>query len=172
MKQKHKKNTTAILLSSMATYGILKIQNKIDPYTRTLIGSVAGVGIAAFIDKSAGIGVHIGSGLQLTELYTGGKLAKNQYTGNVYVLTEKSGVVELYPNQTPSYPIDGLTIKGLNGVYKVSNGVYARVDSNGQIYTTGIGSVVNAVRKAGYMNKDWVLNQPDARWMELFNLSI
>jgi hypothetical protein len=83
-------------------------------------------------------------------------------------------VTILEPGQTPNNSIDGLTFKGLNGVFKVSDGVYVNVNSNNFIkYTPGLGRFINQkIRSGGYKTKVWVDQQTDIRWKELYDKSI
>jgi hypothetical protein len=93
---------------------------------------------------------------------------------NFYILDENQGVTILEPGQTPSISIDGLTFKGLNGVFKLSDGIFANINSNNSIkYTTGLGRFINQnIRSGGYKTKDWVDQQTDIRWKELYDKSI
>jgi hypothetical protein len=179
MKTKTNKTTDAFLLSSIFTTAILKLPtNKIDPYSRATTGLIAAAAAILFLpDKNktmayVGLGIFAGSGLQLSEILNGGKLTFNKSPGPVFVLSENLGVIQLAPNQVPNYNIDGIAIPGTGKVFKVCNGVYAGVNANSSIYTYGVGTIVNGIRKAGYMNKAWVQQQSDTRWKELYNASI
>ena len=173
------KNAKGLMLGAGATYGLFKLPKKvIDPYTRTTLGVSIGIGIAAMQYRNpyllyAAIGVIVGSALILPEVYEGGKLAFNDYGQTVYVLHETDGVKELQPNEVPDYAIDGLTIKGLNGVFKVSDGVYCKVSKDGTISTTfGIGALVNRYHGAGFKTGDWAKGIGDNRWVDLYNKSV
>ena len=127
-------------LGTLGTYGLLKLpMNKIDPYTRSLIGGIVGFGAVLYgvVNKNrlsiwSGIGVMLGSVATLTELTEGAKIASNEYSQPVYALHETEGVVEIPPYQLPDYRIDGLTIKGMNGVFKAHNGVYLKILADGR----------------------------------------
>jgi hypothetical protein len=178
MKTKTNKNTNAFLISSIASYAILKIaNNKIAPYTRTVCG--VGIGVTSLLfsgyDKSIAYissGIIAGSGLQVIDAAQDGKLTYNKSPGPIFILSEHLGVMQLIPNQVPNYAIDGIAVPGTGKVFKVSNGVYAGINANGSIYTYGVGSIVNIIAKAGYMPKAWVQQQTDQRWQELYNSSL
>lgn len=171
------KNKVSIIGASViGSYGLLKItQSKIDPYTRFSIGLLSG-SVMVFspnpIVRFIGIGVGISSFLQLIDVRKGGKLSFNNSGKSVYVLHESEGVKELSPYEIPDYNIDGLTVKGLNGVFKLSDGVYGGVNFNNEINAFGVGSVVNKMRNAGFKSKVWVDAQTDSRWSNLYNLSV
>jgi hypothetical protein len=76
--------------------------------------------------------------------------------------------------KVPSGNIDGFSFKGLNGVFKLSDGVYAKINTNNSIqYTPGLGRFINqSLRSGGYKSKQWVDRQTDLRWKELYNKSI
>jgi hypothetical protein len=83
-------------------------------------------------------------------------------------------VTILEPGQTPSNSIDGLTFNGLNGVFKVSDGVYVELGNDNNIdYSFGFGKLINQnLRSGGYKSKQWVDQQTDLRWKELYRKSI
>jgi hypothetical protein len=181
------KNKVSIIgASAIGSYGLLKLpQSKVDPYTRSVIGGVAGGTIFLTgviyqnpLIKWFGIGVMVGSALTLEEVarIKGGKLVSNKFDGSVFVLYESEGVKELQPFEKPNFSIDGLTVKGLNGVFKVRDGVYTKIDSSGKIYETiGIGKVVNQLSDAGFKDKSWcdkIASQGDSRWLNLFERSV
>ena len=176
-----KKQINTLAISTIGSYGLLKSQqSKIDPYTRGTIGIAIGLGMIFLSDKNqlllfSGIGAVIGSAIQFTDVQLGGKLAYNAYNKPVFVLQEHCGVVELKPNEVPEYPIDGLTIKVLNGVFKVSGGIYAKVLVDGTITETfGIGALLNKARW-GIMSKEWTYKQTlkgDSRWATLYEKSV
>lgn len=172
----NKKSIT--LISTGSSYSLLKtIDNKFDPYTRSAIGALSGFAMALSTNNTVryiGVGTMIAGALQLIDLPKGGRLVKNLSLFTVYILDEKYGITKLEPGEIPSNTIDGFTLKGLNGVFKVSNGVYVQINPNGSIsYTPGLGKIVNqSFRDGGLKSKDWVANQQDKRWQELFNNSI
>ncbi|PCH67159.1 MAG: hypothetical protein COC01_06425 [Bacteroidetes bacterium] len=152
----------------------------IDPYSRSLpliIGGTALVIYGAYTDNKsvvymgtalAGLGV-----IQLPELAKGARIVKNDYNKPTYVLHETKGVMEVSPFEIPDFRIDGLTIHGINKVFKVRNGVYVKIDENGNIEeTVGLGNIFNKLTGAGFKNEDWVIKQEDRRWEELYKKSI
>jgi hypothetical protein len=92
----------------------------------------------------------------------------------VYIIGENGGVSVLEYGKVPPGNIDGFSFKGLNGVFKLSDGVYAKINTNNSIqYTPGLGRFINqSVRRGGYKSKQWVDQQTDLRWKELYSKSI
>lgn len=165
-------------ISKKSSDTALKIFNaKIDPYTRAYIGMIFGFAWALSLNiaiRYFSIGIMIVSILQLNDIRKGGRLIKNLSAIPVYILDAKNGITKLEPGEIPSSTIDGFTLKGLNGVFKVSDGVYVKINPKGSIsYTPGLGKIINqSIRSGGLKSKDWVANQQDKRWQELFNNSI
>ena len=116
----------------------------------------------------------IAGALQLTHIAKGGRLIKNQCNLPVYIIGENGGVSVLEYGKVPPGNIDGFSFKGLNGVFKLSDGVYVKINRNNSIeYTPGLGRFINqSVRSGGYKSKLWVDQQTDLRWKELYNKSI
>ena len=116
----------------------------------------------------------IAGALQLIDVAKGGRLIKNQCNLPVFIIGEKSGLSVLEYGQVPSGNIDGFSYKGLNGVFKLSDGIYAKINSNNSIqYTPGLGRIINQnLRSGGYKTKEWVNQQSDLRWKELYDRSI
>lgn len=174
--EKKKNKITLLSASAIGSYGLLKLpQSKIDPYTRFTFGVAIGSAMAFSqnpIVRYAGIGVVIAGALQVVDVLKGGKLSSNEARSQVYVLHEIKGIIELKPNEVPDYNIDGFTYKGLNGVFKLSDGVYAGVNFNNEINVFGVGSLVNKLRNAGLKSKEWADTQTDKRWSNLYNLSV
>lgn len=174
MAKKHKR--TSITLSTIAGYSLLKLsQSKIDPYTRATIGITVGAGLFLSqnpIIRYMGIGVSIAGALQVSDVLKGGRLISNEAISHVYVLHETKGIIKLKPNENPDYNIDGFTYKGLNGVFKLSDGIYAKIISNNAIKVLGVGGLVNKITGAGFKTKRWALMQPDKRWHELYMCSV
>lgn len=114
------------------TYASLKSHYpKVDPYTRTLIGCLLSSALMLSensLHRFLGLAAGIASILQILETFRGGRLVENNFKQKIYVLDEKFGVSELLPGQIPSNNIDGLTFKGMNGIFKVSAGVYIRAN--------------------------------------------
>ena len=177
-KKKMKKNQLTITTSSIVSYaGIKTIENKIDPFTRMSLGLLAAVGLSLSENQTTrniGLGLGIASLLQLLDIKKGGKITRNDSNIQFYVLDENQGVTILEPGQTPSVSIDGLTFKGLNGVFKVSDGVYVELGKDSSInYSIGFGKLINQnLRDGGYKSKQWVDQQTDLRWKELYRKSI
>jgi len=171
-----KSQITTMAASCIGSYGLLKTtQSKIDPYTRATIGITIGVGLFLSpnpIVRFLGIGIVIGGALQITDVFKGGKLTSNEARSQVYVLHESKGIINLKDGEVPDYNIDGFAFKGMNGVYKLSDGVYAGINFNNDVNTFGVGALVNKLRNAGLKSKDWVNAQKDKRWSNLYNLSI
>jgi hypothetical protein len=171
-----KSKITSISASVIWGYGLLKItQSKIDPYTRATIGIA--VGTVMFMSQNpivryAGVGVAIAGVLQITDVFKRGRLSYNEAKSQVYVLHETKGIVELKDNEVPNYNIDGFTFKGMNGIFKLTDGVYARINFNNEINVFGVGSIVNKLRNAGLKSKDWIDAQTDKRWSNLYNMSV
>jgi hypothetical protein len=165
------------ILSGIASFGLIKFsQSKVDPYTRAIIGIAVGVGMQTnkreFV-QDLGLGAIFGSALQFTDIKKGGKISINNFNSVIFILSEKEGISELQPFQIPDFFIDGLTMKGIKGVFKVSNGVYAKINSKGVISeTVGFGKLVNKLHDAGLKNKEWVQSQSDTRWLNLYEKSI
>lgn len=173
-----KKNQLTIPTSSVVSYaGIKTLGNKIDPFTRMSFGLLATVGLSMSENQTTrdiGLGLGIASLLQLLDIKKGGKITRNDSNIQFYILDENQGVTILEPGQTPSNSIDGLTFKGLNGVFKVSDGVYVELGKDNSInYSFGFGKLINQnLRRGGYMSKQWVDQQKDLRWKELYSKSI
>lgn len=171
-----KSKITSVSASVIGGYGLLKItQSKIDPYTRATIGIA--VGTVMFVSQNpivryAGVGVAIAGVLQITDVFKGGRLSSNEAKSQVYVLHETKGIVELKDNEVPNYNIDGFTFKGMNGIFKLTDGVYAGINFNNEINVFGVGSIVNKLRNAGLKSKDWIDAQTDKRWSNLYNMSM
>jgi hypothetical protein len=175
------KNKTITAISAGTSYSMLKLtESSLDPYTRFTAGLAVGSAIvlkrgdenpaALFL----GIGILIGSALQLIDVVKGGRLIRNKCNFPVYIIGENGGLSALEYGQVPSGNIDGFTFKGLNGVFKLSDGIYAKINSNDSIqYTPGLGRFINQnVRNGGYKTKHWVVQQTDLRWKELYDKSI
>ena len=177
-KKKMKKNQLTITTSSIVSYaGIKTIENRIDPFTRMSLGLLATVGLSLSENQTTrniGLGLGIASLLQLLDIKKGGKITRNDSNIQFYVLDENQGVTILEPGQTPSNSIDGLTFKGLNGVFKLSDGVYVELGNDNSInYSFGFGKLINQnLRSGGYKSKQWVDQQTDLRWKELYRNSI
>ena len=175
------KNKAITAISAGTSYSMLKLtESSLDPYTRFAFGLAVGSGIVFKrgdenpLALSLGIGIIIGSALQLIDVAKGGRLTKNQCNLQVYIIGENSGLSVLEYGQVPSGNIDGFSFKGLNGVFKLSYGVYANINSNNSIqYTHGLGRFINQnIRSGGYKTKHWVDQQTDLRWKELYDKSI
>ena len=175
------KNKTITAISAGSSYSMLKlIESSLDPYTRFAFGLAVGSGIVFKrgdenpVALSLGIGIIIGSALQLIDIAKGGRLIKNQCNLPVYIIGENGGVSVLEYGKVPSGNIDGISFKGLNGVFKLSDGVFAKINTNNSIqYTPGLGRFINqSLRSGGYKSKQWVDRQTDLRWKELYNKTI
>ena len=175
------KNKTITAISAGTSYSMLKLtESSLDPYTRFAIGLAVGSGIVFKrgdenpVALSLGIGIIIVSELQLIVVAKGGRLIKNQCNLPVYIIDESSGLSVLEHGQAPSGNIDGFSFKGLNGVFKLSDGVYANINSNNSIqYTPGLSRFINQnIRSGGYKTKHWVDQQTDLRWKELYDKTI
>lgn len=174
--------TSTITFSTIATFGLLKLPTyKIDPYTRFVVGGIAGAGLFAYgtiyrnpILQWLGIGVVIGSALTLEEVVRikGGKIIENDFTEPIFILHEDLGVIQLQPKEIPNYRTDGLTIKGMNKVFKVRDGVYLKILADGTITETlGAGKFFNKITMAGFKSKEWVKKESD-RWKALYEKSL
>ena len=172
------KNKTITTISAGTSYSMLKLtESSLDPYTRSAIGSILGFTLALSPNNNyrfIGIGTMIAGALQLIDVAKGGRLIKNQCNLPVYIIGENSGLSVLEYGQVPSGNIDGFSFKGLNGVFKLSDRVYANINSNNSIqYTPGLGRFINqSIRSGGYKTKQWVDQQTDLKWKELYNRSI
>ncbi len=168
--------------SAIGSYGLLKIPiNSIDPYTRTAIMGLSGIGLLLHPDltiKSVGIGLIIGSAVNGLEtiFFTGGKIVRNDFNETIYFIGENSGIDSVSPLKCPTVRIDGLTYKGLNGVFKVGNGIYVKVLSDGTITElVGLGKLANYFDNGGLKNKSWcekIASQGDSRWLNLYERSL
>lgn len=173
----NKKNQIALLsASAIVSYGLLKLpQSKVDPYTRATIGITVGAGMLlgqSPIIRYMGIGIGIAGFMQILDVFKGGRLSSNEARSQVYILQETKGIVELQSDEVPDYNIDGFTYKGLNGVFKISDGVYAGINFNNEINVFGVGAIVNKLRNAGLKSKSWVDSQTDKRWSNLYERSV
>jgi hypothetical protein len=110
----------------------------------------------------------------IKDIKKGGKITRNDSNIQFYILDENQGVTALNHGQTQNNSIDGLTFKGLNGVFKVSDGVYVELGKDNSInYSFGFGKLINQnLRSGGYKSKQWVDQQTDLRWKELYSKSI
>ncbi len=174
MKKKYLTITTA---GTLAYAGIKTFENKIDPFTRMSLGLLATLSLSLSenqITRSIGVGIGIASVLQLLDIKKGGRITRNNSTRKVFILGENSGVTILLPGQIPNNSIDGLTFKGLNGVFKLSDGVYVELEKDNKInYSIGVGKLINQyIRSGGYKSKQWVDQRMDPRWKELYIKSI
>ena len=174
MKKKHLTITSSSILSYA---GIKTLENKIDPITRMSLGLLATLSLSLSENqttRSIGVGLGIASVLQLLEIKKGGRITRNNSKIQFYILEEEQGVTVLQPGQTPNNSIDGLTFKGLNGVFKVSDGVYIELEKDNSVnYSFGFGKLINqSLRSGGFKSKQWVDLQTDLRWKELYNKSI
>ena len=175
------KNKTITSISSGTYYSVLKLAAlSVDPYTRSAAGLALGFALVLkYGDENyaalyIGIGVLLGSILQLAEVAKGGRLIRNQSSVPVYIFGEKGNLSVLESGQVPSGDIIGFTCKGLNGVFKLSDGVYAKINANNAIqYARGLGRLINqSIRSGGFKTKQWVDQQSDLRWKELYDRSI
>lgn len=176
---KNKNQSTVLSVSTIGSYGLLKLpQSKIDPYTRATIGFFAGMAMVVSrnpIIRLSGFGIMLGSILTLDEIVRikGAKIVQNESNKSVSYLHEDSGVGELHSKQIPDFRIDGLTSKGIKGVYKFRDGVYVKILSDGTITETfGIGKIFNRITNAGFKTKPWVDAQTDKRWLALYEKSL
>jgi hypothetical protein len=112
--------------------------------------------------------------LQLIDIEKGGRLVKNQCNLPVYIFGENGGLSLLEFSQVPKDNTVGFALKGLNGVFKLTDGVHAKINSNNSIqYTSVLGLFINKyLRIGGYKSKQWVDQQTDLRWKELYRKSI
>ena len=169
-------------MSAGTSYSILRFTNSsVDPYTRSAIGTVLGFALALSSENNhrfIGKGTMIAGALQIIDFTKRGRLVKNQCNLLVYVIGENSGISVLEFCQVPSYTIAGFSFKGLHGVFKFSDGIYTKINLNLNLnnevqYTPGCGKFINQnVRSGGYKTKQWVDQQSDLRWKELFDKSI
>lgn len=171
------KNLITTASGALSFTGLKSLDGSIDPYTRASIGILTALGLSISnnqINRSIGVGIGIASFLQLLDIKKGGRIIRNNSATNIFILDENFGVTELMPGQIPSNSIDGLTIKGLDGVFKVSDGIYIELEKDNTInYSFGIGKIINqSLRSGGYKSKQWVDQQMDLRWKELYNKSI
>lgn len=171
-----KTQRATIAISTLANYGLFGIlHKKVDAYTRAAVALSAGLGMCAsqtLAVRHIGIGMGIAGLLQIADVVKGGRLTKNEATTSVFVLHENKEIIELNPGEIPAYNIDGFAYKGLNGVFKLSDGVYAGINTHNQIKVYGVAALVNKVTGAGLKTKEWVLAQPDKRWIKLYALSV
>jgi hypothetical protein len=173
------KNNNLITTASgaLSFTGLKSLDPFIDPYTRVSIGIITALGLSITnyqLSRSIGVGIGIASFLQLLDIKKGGRIIRNDSTSKFFVLGETSVVTELMPGQIPNNSIDGLTIKGLNGVFKVSDGIYIELERDNSInYSIGFGKLINqSLRGGGFKSKQWVDVQTDLIWKELYNKSI
>ena len=177
----NKKLNTSIL-SAANSFVLSKLsQNKIDPFIRTFLGTNLGICTAALgsmtenqLVKTIGIGIALGGALTLEEIVRlkGAKIVSNSFGGDIHTLHETEGVKKLAPWAVPNYRVEGITLPGLNGVFKAHDGVYLEILPNGMIRPNSIaGNLINSVR-SGFKSKAWAEEQArkgDSRWLELYN---
>jgi hypothetical protein len=172
------KKQRTLALSSFSAYALLKqTKHQVDPYTRCILANAIGFSLAFQHNatlKLAGIGLMIGGALQLMETRQGGRIIRNESDVDIYILDESGGVFPLKPKTIPKQPIDGFTMKGWNGVFKVSDGVYINILKDKRVaYAAGFGKLINQqVRNAGFKHHTWVQQQADARWEALYAFSV
>lgn len=169
-------NTKRIIKTGTSTtlsFALLKaFRNSADPYTRIAIGGSLSLVAFAFAGREIGLGVGFGSLLQGTEISQGGRITKNEYQQTIYTLHEDKGVKELVIGTLPNYNCDGFTFNGLNGVYKISDGVHCQIYKNGSVNFSGLGALVNKAKNGGFHNYDWCVKTKDSRWLELYAMSL
>ncbi len=171
------KELRTLAVGTLAYASLKSLSPKVDPYTRTFAGGLLSSALMLSENpqhRFLGVAAGIASLLQIFETFKGGRLVENNFKQKIYVLDEKFGVSKLLPGQLPSNYIDGLTFKGMNGIFKVSDGVYIRAYENGIIdYPLGLSKMVNqCIRDAGYKNITWVKQQQDSRWKALYSKSL
>jgi hypothetical protein len=175
------KNKMLKTISAVTSYLLLKLtKSSLDPYTRFTLGTAVGYAIVVIhgdenpLALYLGIGILIVSTLQLIDIEKGGRLVKNQCNLPVYIFGENGGLSLLEFGQVPKDNTVGFALKGLNGVFKLTDGVHAKINSNNSIqYTSVLGLFINKyLRNGGYKSKQWVDQQSDLRWKELYNRSI
>jgi hypothetical protein len=144
MKNKNIITTTSGALSFTE---LKSLNHSINPYTRASIGILAALGLSISnnqINRSIGDGIGIASFLQLFDIKKGGRIFRNNSVTKKFVSGKNSVVTELLPDQIPNNSIDGLTIKGLDGVFKVSDGIYIELEKDNSVnYSIGIGKIIN-----------------------------
>jgi hypothetical protein len=166
------------LISWRSLYSLFKkIDSKFDPYTRFAFGALSCFAMGLSLNnivRYIGVGTGIVGAFQVLDVHKGGRLVKNNSSFQVYVLDEKYAITKLEPGEIPSNTIVGFTLRGINGVFKVTDGIYVQINLNGSIsYTPGLGKLINQnIRSGGLKSKDWVANQQEKHWEELFNNSI
>jgi hypothetical protein len=171
----NKKTLTAI--STIASFSAIKLSSKdIDPYTRTAVGLLTAIALSLNenqVTRNIGVGLGVASFLQLLDVRKGGRLLSNLSLNTIYILDETKGVIALAPGEIPDNSIDGITIKGLQGVFKVSDGIHIEVGKRNNIkYAVGVGKIINEnLRSGGFKTIEWVNQQVDTRWKELYNKS-
>lgn len=174
MKKSELKN---LAVGALTYVGLKSVSRSVDPYTRTFAGFIVSGALALSENPNhrlLGCVVGVAASLQIFDTFKGGRLVENNFNRKMYILDEKLGVSELLPGQLPSNFIDGLTFEGMKGVFKVSDGVYIRMNENGMVdYPFGLSKMVNlCVRDAGYKNYNWIRMQQDSRWKDLYARSI
>lgn len=112
------KNKTITAIFAGTSYSKLKLtKSSLDPYTR-FVASLA-VGSAIVLKHGdenpaalfLGIGILIGSALQLIDVVKGRRLIKNQCNLQVYIIGENSGLSVLEYGLVPSGNINGFSFK-------------------------------------------------------------
>ena len=161
------------LKTAVVTSIPFQVYKKTDPYTRAAFLGACGI-LTPFIPGGNDWmwPFFIGAAAQAIELRNkGAAIVSTDLPQSIWVIKEDQGVVEL-PRGLTDQRIEGFTFKGLNGVYKLVDGVYARVNSTGQIKVNGIGAILNRTNNGGLKGKDWVLKMKeggDSRWAKLFD---
>jgi hypothetical protein len=169
-------NNKSIIRGAASTglaFGILKaFKNIADPYTRMALGGIIGFGALAIGIREIGLGIWFGSGLQGTEMFQGGRITKNNLNETIFAINENEGLFEIPAKNLHDGTIEGFTYKGLNGVFKLSNGVHCSIFKDKRIFITGIGALVNKIRNSGFHDYKWCVKTGDGRWVELYKKSL
>ena len=182
-KAKKRKNLLYAGISGVGSYFLYKLPGKtIDPYARLIMLMVPATGLFFHPDqeiKFIATGMMAGTAISSAEtlIFEGGKIVRNELDIPLYVIGNKtSGIHTVPPFHTPSFRIDGLSFQGLNGVFKVANGVYIKILPGGNIKETSFfAKIANCLDKGGLKNQQWCRNmsrEGDPRWLELYQKSL
>lgn len=153
-------------------HSIMRGSISVCPYNYLLLGMLLafllGLSEHEYI-RLAGVITGILFILSTAHLLRGGRLLSNDSSCDVFVLTSEKKVMPVAPGQTTLVPVIGLAIRGIPAVFKITNGIYVKVNAqNTVVYSSVAGKVINQfLRKGGLKTKEWVKQQPDLCWVLL-----
>lgn len=163
-----------ISLATAGAYLGLKQLKKLDPYNRIIIGQGLAIGgLLAPVSPFIPLGIGIGGLLNGLDIKKGGFIVANNGNKTIHVIHENEGIKTIQPGEIPNFPIDGLTMQKVFGVYKVIDGAYITINQDNSISVqNGFGNLVSKMRGGGFKDGKWVALQKDLRWHFLIEKSL